>query len=272
MGTPSRAASGLDALLDARLTYLEGPPMPIRLFTAIFSLFLSITLAGCGAVQTVVKKRDLDVQTQRSETIFLEPVSADRQILYLSVRNTSDQDLDRLRPELESRLGQAGYRISNDPATAQFMLQVNVLQVAKSDLRSAELILDAGFGGAVGGVLTAAALGGGGRELAAVGLLGAAAELIGDALVDDTVYRMVTDIQIRERPGAGEVVSESLQVEAAQGSSATYSQQVSGGTGTWKTYRTRIVSTANQANLDFDDAKPALQEGLVRSLAGLFAE
>ena len=40
----------------------------------------------------------------------------------------------------------------------------------------------------------------------------------------------------------------------------------------WKTYHTRIVSTANQANLDFEDALPLLENGLIQSIAGMFAE
>jgi hypothetical protein len=40
----------------------------------------------------------------------------------------------------------------------------------------------------------------------------------------------------------------------------------------WKTYHTRIVSTANQANLEFEEALPALENGLIRLLAGMFAE
>ena len=38
----------------------------------------------------------------------------------------------------------------------------------------------------------------------------------------------------------------------------------------WKTYQTRIVSVANKMNLEFDEAVPALRQGLSQSLAGLF--
>jgi hypothetical protein len=41
-------------------------------------------------------------------------------------------------------------------------------------------------------------------------------------------------------------------------------------TSEWKRYRTRLLSTANQANLDFEDAAPALTEGLARVIAGIF--
>jgi hypothetical protein len=38
----------------------------------------------------------------------------------------------------------------------------------------------------------------------------------------------------------------------------------------YKSYRTRVVSTANKVNLNYEEAAPALTEGLTRSLAGLF--
>jgi hypothetical protein len=37
----------------------------------------------------------------------------------------------------------------------------------------------------------------------------------------------------------------------------------------WKRYRTRVEATATKVNLHFEEAQPALEQGLVRSLAGL---
>ena len=37
-----------------------------------------------------------------------------------------------------------------------------------------------------------------------------------------------------------------------------------------KKYRTRVMSTANQVNLEYEDAAPELNAGLTRVLAGLF--
>lgn len=34
-------------------------------------------------------------------------------------------------------------------------------------------------------------------------------------------------------------------------------------------YQTRIVSSANKANLKFDEAKPVLEEQLAKSIAGI---
>ena len=90
-------------------------------------------------------------------------------------------------------------------------------------------------------------------------------------LVDDVLYSMITDLQVRERPLSGEVVVQEQQTNARQGTATSLRQNVSGGEVNWKTYRTRIVSTANKANLEFDEARAPLEDGLYRSISGIFA-
>ena len=238
---------------------------------------LSIALAaaiplitGCSAMHTVVKKRNLDVQTKMSETIFLEPTSPANKIIFVDIRNTSDKNLD-IKQSIVSKLKSNGYRITNNPSEAKFMLQGNVLKVGKTDLREAGGALQAGFGGAVTGVAIASATrNDAARGFAAAGLAGAAVGLLGDALVDDVLYMMVTDLQIRERPLAGERIVQTQAANLAQGSATTTQQSISGGQVKWKTYRTRIVSTANKVNLSYNEAQPKLENGLVRSIGGLF--
>ena len=49
----------------------------------------SLMLSGCSAMSTAIKKRNLDVKTQMSQTVWLEPSS--QKTVYLQVRNTSDR-------------------------------------------------------------------------------------------------------------------------------------------------------------------------------------
>jgi hypothetical protein len=163
-----------------------------------------------------------------------------------------------------------GYTLTNDPRSANYILQANVLRIGKEDLRNTQQALDGGFGGGVVGVTTGYALSGANRDVAVAGLVGVTLGVIGDALVDDTYYTMITDVQIRERPSAGETISQSQAATIAQGSATKVKQEIQGIKGEWKTYRTRIVSTANKVNLDFEEAQPVLQDALGKSLSGLF--
>ena len=99
-------------------------------------------------------------------------------------------------------------------------------------------------------------------------LAGAAISTVADSYIQDTTYTLVTDIQISERfPGT--VISQSEQANLQQGTSGSISQSSSDTTDA-KRYRTRVVSTANQANLSWPDAEPQLVAGLTRSISGIF--
>lgn len=241
------------------------------LVLSVSLVIIAIVLTGCSAAHTMIKKRNLDVQTKMSETIFLEPTKPADKVIYVSIKNTSDKSLD-IKNTIKSVLTENGFTITQDPDAAKFMLQGNILQVGKSDLRTARDALASGWGGVMAGAAIAGATGGSGRNMMGSGLLMGALALAGDALVDDTFFSMVTDLQIRERPRAGEVITQSQHTSASQGSATTMTQNVSGGQMNWKTYRTRIVSTANKANLKFEEALPVLESGLVRSISGLFSD
>ncbi len=51
----------------------------------------AILLSGCAATHVAISKRDLDVQTKMSDTVFLDPVGADRKTVFVQIRNTSDK-------------------------------------------------------------------------------------------------------------------------------------------------------------------------------------
>lgn len=55
--------------------------------TAVLSSVL--VLSGCGAMSTAIKKRNLEVKTQMSETIWLEPSS--QKTVYLGVSGATEQ-------------------------------------------------------------------------------------------------------------------------------------------------------------------------------------
>ncbi len=236
-------------------------------------LVLGIGFSGCSAMKTAIKKRDLDVQTKMSQTIFLEPVAPKNKIVYLDIRNTSDKEIN-VRNTIETALKNKGYKITINPNEATYMLQGNILKVGKSDIRESQSFAGSSFGagitGAATGAITVSAFGGGGSRMAGVALAGAALGFLGDALVEDTLYVMVTDLQIRERPLVGEVITQTQQTNLAQGSSTKVQQDIKGANVKWKTYRTRIVSAANKMNLEFQEARVVLESALSRSISGIF--
>ena len=255
------------------------PPvaMPAALISACLAVASTGTLTGCAATQVALAKRDLDVQTRMSATIFLDPVAAQDRTIFVQVRNTSDQSAVDPAAEVTAALTQKGYRVVSDPSTARYYLQANVLYAGKSSRTAAESFLAGGYGGAVGGALVGLTLGAAtsgpnglsGRNTAMAGLLGGFAETVSGALVRDVYITVVTDVQIKERLAQGKVAQASSSHEVRQGTSGaerqSFSDQVD-----MRTYQTRVVSTANQVNLEFGQAAEPLRNGLVRVLSGLF--
>lgn len=256
-----RAAMGFAALM--RMAVVGGVAL----------LFLS----GCAATQVAISKRNLDVQTKMSDTIFLEPVGPDKKVMYIEVRNTSDKDNFDLEGPIKEAMAKRGYRVTQNPDEAYFRLQANVLQVSKTDPTAAQAALHGGYGGPIaagavaGGVIGAAAGGwkGAGIGVAAGGLLAGVTETVTGSFVKDVVYMVVTDVQVVEKAADGVIVRQDNQQTLSQGIGGAQNQTSSEVTKN-KKYRTRVVSTANKANLEYEEAAPALTQGLTRSLSGLF--
>ena len=243
-------------------------------------LALGALLSGCAATQTAIAKKNLDVQTKMSDAIFLEPVAPDKRVVFVQVRNTSDKQNFDIEGPIKAAIAAKGYRVTDNPEEAHYKLQAQVLSVSKLSPTAAEAALNDGFGGTakggLAGAATGAAIGGiaGGGDGALIGagvgaLVGGIAATIADASVKDVTYTAITDVQISERTPEGVVGRRNTQLDTKQGSSGTVRQTFAEAT-TEKRHRTRVVSTANKANLKYEEAAPVLTSGLTRSLSGLF--
>ena len=195
-----------------------------NLFFAL-AVCLVFLVNGCAATRTLIEKRELRVETKMSETIFLEPVSPEKRVVYVDIKNTTDKELSGIEYGIKGRITSNGYRITEDPAEATFILQANVLKVGRSDLEEANAMFGEGYQGVVEGAVIGGVIGGaiGGdvdeinKGTVAGAIAGGVAGFLFDALVTDDLFTMVTDIQIRERARPGETVSQDEETDASQG-------------------------------------------------------
>ncbi len=241
-------------------------------------LAAAVALGGCAATHTAVAKRNLDVQTRMSDTIFLDPLPPEERTVYVDLRNTSDKSDFDMMPDVREAISRRGYRVVDDPRRARYILQANVLQAGRSSETAAEQAYNGGPGSTFWGGAAGTAVGYGlGRSglgvndaLGAVGggLIGAAVSTVADAFVQDTTYTIVADVQISEH-APGQPISQAETASLNQGSAGTVSQS-SSLVGDRKRYRTRVVSTAERVNLDWPQAAPDLVDGMSRSIAGMF--
>lgn len=237
----------------------------------------ALLLSGCAATYTAVAKRNLDVQTKMTDTIFLDPVPPSQRTVYVEVKNTSDKpDLD-LQGPIRERIASRGYQIVDDPRRAHYILQANILQAGRTSETAAEQmygrgygapVVGAGLGGTAGYVIGKAAPGNAAVWGLGGAVVGGLAETVAGAAVQDVTYSIITDIQVQER-APGQVVSETQSADTKQGRSGRITQSTSRTTDT-KRHTTRVMSVANKVNLDWPEAAPQLVDGLTRVIAGIF--
>ncbi len=240
----------------------------------LFFFFLMVGLFyGCAATQVAIEKKDLKVETLMSDTIFLDVEKNLPRTVYVDIRNASDKDFDLLGP-VTAKLSQRGYTVVADPATASYILQVNILQVGQADPSALRSSVYSGYGGALAGGLAGAVIGattGRGSGVyyggALGGLVGGAAEMVAGSLVKDVTFSIITDVMVSEK--TKDPVYESQQAHLAKSKGTTVTQAIQK-TSDRQRYQTRIASSANKVNLKFEEALPALQDGLARSIAGIF--
>ena len=244
-------------------------PKAMKIASIMAIACLALALAGCAATYTGLRYNDLKVENKMSASIFLEPVAPGQRTVYVQVRNTSDKPFD-VRGDIMSSVMAAGYKIVDDPNKANYMLQANILSVGLTDESALEKASLAGFGGVAMGAGAGALLGGSRAGAGAVvgGLAAGAAELVSGALVKVNTYGVITDIQLSERVHGA--VSQEFKSSLKQGTARTTTTQTSASTTDWKKYQTRIVSSARQTNLTWEEAYPALRQGIGRAIGGLF--
>ena len=236
-----------------------------KFFKNIIFLGLLLTIVSCSTMHTVISKRNLDVQTKMSDTIWLEPAAPNQKIVFVKISNTTGKNLN-IEQKIVNALSAKGYRVVNDPAEAKYWLQANILKVDKVNLDNDNGFSDAALGAGIGGILGAQRSGGAYTALG-WGLAGAAIGTLADALVNDTAYAMVTDILISEKTGRN--VQNSTKNAVKQGNSGTMTSSTSSSSNIEK-YSTRVLSTANQVNLNFNSAVPILEDELIKVITGIF--
>ncbi|MGL5123608.1 MAG: complement resistance protein TraT [Fusobacteriaceae bacterium] len=237
--------------------------MKKKIFTII--MLGLIVFTGCSSLTTVIKKRSLETQTKLSQTIWLNPENIGNKLVFVQIKNTSTNKIT-IENEIKNSLIEKGYKITSKPKEANYWLQVNILKMDKMNLRESDAALSglagAGIGAALGAYNTGST-----NTAVGLGIVGGAIGLISDSLIEDTHYTMITDIIISEKSISS--VQRSQINKSTQGTRGVDATITNSETNMNK-YQTRVVSTANQLNLKFNDAVPSLQEELINVISNIF--
>lgn len=253
----------------------------MRATRAIRHLMVTLALAlipamlgGCAATQTLLAKKDLVVQSRTSTAVFVDPVARPKRTIYLDVKSGVEAFDRRAFKQFVAQqfaTNDDGYRIVDDPDGAQFTMVAYVRNLEETNPTAAEKALEEGYKtqAVVAGGVTGAIAGGSLASTAGGAVLGGVAEHVTGYWVKDVTFLLVCDVQIRERAGEGVVVHKDTDI-SARVSDDGFTRQLASEETHHKEYRTRIVTTANKANLSLADAQPEMFRKTAYAMSGFF--
>lgn len=240
----------------------------------VLGLVLAL-LGGCAATQVAVGKKDLLVNTKTSTSIFVEPVPKDQRTIYLEVKSgVMEFDRNAFKTFVTQSFGNSdsGYVVVDDPTKAQFQMLAYVLNLEEASPTAAEAALNQGYVGSIAAGAAAGALINNNNPYTGAGyggLVGGIADSVSGALVHDVTFMLVVDVKITEKAGKGVYVRKDTQIGSKVSDSGTSNQSVSE-VRDRKEYQTRIVTTANQANLKLPEAQDLMFKKTAYAMAGFF--
>lgn len=233
-------------------------------------------LSGCAATQVAISKKDLDVQTKTSTAIFVDEVAREKRTIYVSVRSgVMEFDRNAFRNFVVNQFSQSdrGYRIIDDPDAAQFQMNIYVLNLEKASPTAAQAALQQGYVGEVAaGAVAGAVVNRHSNPYAGAavgGLLAAGVATIANSAVKDVTYMLVADVKITEQARSGVIVRKDTQISSKVSDAGSSTQRVSEASNR-KEYTTRIVTTANKANLELAEAQDLMFQKTAYAMAGFF--
>jgi len=246
----------------------------------LVSALTVVTLfSGCAATSVALSKKDLVVQAKTSTAVFVDPVAPEKRKVYVDVKSgVMEFDRRKFKTFIKEQFATSndnGYQIVDNPDEAQYQMVAYVLNLEEAHPTAAQQALKTGFlgGSANSSIATGAIIGGmaGNSGSAALmgGLIGGVADTVSGSLVKDVTYMLVCDVQIKEKAGKGVFVRKDSKVDT-QVSDAGQSRQTYSEVTNKKEYRTRIVTTANKANLKLEEAQDKMFAKTAYAMAGFF--
>jgi hypothetical protein len=244
----------------------------LKKFIILTTLIIgALSLNGCSEAGMMLTKNEVQTSTKMSDTIFLDPAETNQKIAFIDIKNTTDNPNLNITELVKNKIEARGYKITNSPSKAHYLVQANILQAGKFTKEKANSVLKGGYGSALEGGAIGAGVGsliGRGDSTLGGAIAGAAIGFAANALIKDVMYGTVVDVQIGEKAAKGVKVTEdhgSILKQGTSGGKLQYSTE----TTNWKRYRTRIISVANKINLTEEEATPYLVAGISQSISGI---
>lgn len=216
-------------------------------FKAFILILVILIFTSCN-LNTLIEKKGLKIETKMSKSIFLNPVPDSDKIIFIKISNTSGKDSFDIEYKIIKHLRAKGYKTTNIPKEANFILQANILQTGKYNSDSPNLLSSAP--GAVGGGAIGHLLDDGGSDGVILGALsGFAVSSLANYLIDDVTISIIVDLQVSE---------------------LNFHNTNNKDKKNWIIHKTKVITFANKVNLTYEEVESKLMDQLSSSISGIF--
>lgn len=249
-----------------------------------FLLMAVLILVSCAPITRVIDYGKMQTDVAMSESIFLTPTEAAKNI-FIQTRNTSsDQGITGTFESLIlSGIQGKGYKLVLKPSQVTYILQVNIRYKGewKQGMSWEGTLTGTGIG-----ALTGLGLGGSATSTAVGGVFGAAAGFVADLATRVKTEIIVIEFRITERLSPEEDITgqkvekteivTDTKVMGGMGirpdlpTSKTVDRRVSTSKEGVKIYDAAVAAKAMQVSLDVNEATQRLIENAARQIVGIF--
>ena len=243
----------------------------------IVALTSILLLSGCHHNVPI----EFATTSSMSDTIFLTPVRPALKTVFVDMKNTSGDDRFDLSQDVRQALTSKGYAVIDDPESAQFVLQANVLSLQKANhgeysqvSHSGALIgglAGAGMGAAIGSGTSPQHAAGGGAALGLFGLI--VGSMIDHAQEEEArklgLFKFNVNIMVSEKAkNVREISDPHRGIGYRQGKGGSVAVNFNEETNR-KKYQTDL-SVKTNAEMSLDEAVVLLKADMVKAIAGIF--
>lgn len=208
------------------------------------TLFFALFFSACSTTHVVQDS----FSSKISKAIFLEPVSNNDKIIYISSRNSSDCNVD-ISNWLKDNLSQKGYSFTTDATKANFVLTANITKCSRltdQEIKVADLEALSGNLGGLGALMT-------------LNQANSSTSYIDRITGIYYTIRTVIDINIRQKNAGRVTVNNSENMTKTQNYQSDYINN-----------NTTLTLSVRGKNITFEDVKDKLEKNISLKISEFF--
>lgn len=249
--------------------------MKLRIY--LLSLLTTMLIAGCStptsqsnssssqgteSKNASAAQPTVFLKTKTTKEFVAKPVNDMQRTVYIQVENNSNKPDFYITEQLIKDLTDKGYRVVQATDKAHYLLEIHVIDVSENDPHIPSTLYKAGYGSRLDDTFSREVLYNHENQKQ-----GKTTQLFNQIIGKGKIYYVVTDVRISIRSRES-IRDDSL---AQQAKPANDIQAYFNNVSHWNRIYARWLSKTPEVSMDYEQAKPLLEQTLAQQLANVLA-